>query len=38
VLAERLGQLKMTYKVSKDSVTMFFTGEFDEEKILSRVG
>jgi hypothetical protein len=38
VLAERLGQLKMTYKVSKDGVTMFFTGEFDEEKILARVG
>lgn len=37
-LAERLGQLKMTYKVSKDGVTMFFTGEFDEEKILARVG
>jgi hypothetical protein len=29
VLAEKLGQLKMTYKVSKDGVTMFFTGEFD---------
>ncbi len=28
-LAERLGQLKMTYKVSKDGVTMFFTGDFD---------
>lgn len=28
VLGERLGQLKMTYKVHKDSVTMFFTGEF----------
>lgn len=38
VLAERLGQLKMTYNVSKDGVTMFFTGEFDEEKILARVG
>lgn len=36
-LAERLGQLKMTYKVSKDGVTMFFTGEFEEEKILARV-
>jgi hypothetical protein len=37
-LGERLGQLKMTYKVSKDGVTMFFAGEFDEEKILARVG
>lgn len=37
VLAERLGQLKMTYKVSKDSVTMFFAGDFEEEKILARV-
>lgn len=27
----------MTYKVSKDSVTMFFTGDFEEEKILARV-
>ncbi len=38
ILAERLGQLKMTYKVSKDSVTMFFAGDFEEEKILARVG
>lgn len=37
-LADRLGQLKMTYKISKDGVTMFFAGEFDEEKILARVG
>lgn len=37
-LGERLGQLKMTYNVSKDGVTMFFAGEFDEEKILARVG
>lgn len=28
VLAERLGQLKMTYSVSKDTVTMLFAGEF----------
>ena len=37
VLAERLGQLKMTYEVSKDTITMFFTGKFEEEKMLSRV-
>lgn len=36
-LAERLGQLKMTYEVSKDTITMLFAGEFEEEKILSRV-
>jgi hypothetical protein len=29
-LAERLGQLKMRYEVSKDNVTMMFAGEFDE--------
>lgn len=27
-LAERLGQLKMTYEVSKDTITMLFAGEF----------
>ena len=36
-LAERLGQLKMTYEVSKDTITMLFAGQFEEEKILSRV-
>jgi hypothetical protein len=26
MIGERLGQLKMTYNISKDSVTMFFSG------------
>lgn len=32
--AERLNQLQMTYKCSKDSITMFCSGEFSEEKIV----
>ena len=34
MLAARLTQLKMTYECSKDSVTMFWSGEFKEEKIV----
>jgi hypothetical protein len=37
MLAERLGQLKMSYEVSKDTVTMIFAGEFDQKKILEKV-
>lgn len=35
--AERVSKLKMTYKCSKDSITMFWSGEFKEEKILEKV-
>jgi hypothetical protein len=34
VLNERLGQLKMTYKCHKDTITMFWSGEFKEEKAI----
>lgn len=36
-LAQRLGDLKMTYEVSKDTVTMFVTGDFSEQKIISKI-
>ena len=33
----RLTQLKMTYECSKDSITMFWSGEFKEEKIVEQL-
>lgn len=35
--ADRISKLKMTYQCSKDSITMFWSGEFKEEKILEKV-
>jgi|JI9StandDraft_1071089.scaffolds.fasta_scaffold318382_1 hypothetical protein len=35
--AEKVSKLKMTYNCSKDSITMFWSGEFKEEKILEKV-
>jgi len=37
ILAARLSQLKMTYECSKDSVTMFWSGEFKEEKMVEEL-
>lgn len=37
IFAARIGELKMTYKFSKDSVTMFWSGEFKEEKMMESV-
>lgn len=37
VFADRISKLKMTYQCSKDSITMFWSGEFKEEKILEKV-
>jgi len=34
---EKISQLKMSYQFSKDSITMFWSGEFKEEKILEKV-
>lgn len=34
---QRLNTLKMTYEVSKDTVTMLISGDFTEEKILEKV-
>jgi hypothetical protein len=30
MFTERLGQLRMTYKCHKDTITMFWSGEFKE--------
>lgn len=35
--AERLGQLKLTYTVSKDTVTLFFSGEFNKDKVMEKI-
>jgi hypothetical protein len=34
MLESRLDGMKMTYSVSKDTVTMIIGGKFDEEKII----
>ena len=37
ILLARLTQLKMSYECSKDSITMFWSGEFKEEKIVEQL-
>lgn len=37
MLESGLGDMKMTYSVSKDTVTMLIGGKFDEEKIIQRI-
>ena len=35
--AERMTKLKMSIRCSKDSIIMFWSGEFKEEKIIEKV-
>lgn len=37
MLESGLGDMKMTYSVSKDTVTMLIGGKFDEEKIIGKI-
>ena len=37
IFAEKLAQLKMTYKCQKDTITMFWGGEFKEEKVIEKI-
>jgi hypothetical protein len=37
LLESSLGDMKMTYSVSKDTVTMLIGGKFDEEKIIEKI-
>ena len=37
MLAARISDLKMSYQFSKDSITMLWDAEFDEEKIVQKV-
>lgn len=37
MLETGLGDMKMTYSVSKDTVTMLIGGQFDEEKIIEKI-
>ena len=37
ILLARLTQLKMSYECSKDSITMFCSGEFKEEQLVEKV-
>lgn len=37
MLETGLGDMKMTYSVSKDTVTMLIGGKFDEEKIIEKI-
>lgn len=37
MLETGLGDMKMTYSVSKDTVTMLIGGSFDEEKIIEKI-
>jgi len=37
IFAERVCQLKMTYQCSRDTITMFWSGEFKEEKVLAKI-
>lgn len=32
-----MSELKMTYKYSKDHITMYWNGEFKEEKIVEKI-
>jgi hypothetical protein len=33
----RMSELKMSYKYSKDHITMYWNGEFKEEKIVEKI-
>jgi len=37
IFADKLAQLKMTYKCQKDTITMFWSGEFKEEKVMEKI-
>ncbi len=37
MLATSLGDMRMTYSVSKDTVTMLIGGKFEEDKIIEKI-
>lgn len=37
ILETRFDQMKMTYSVSKDTVTMLISGKFEEEKFIEKI-
>jgi hypothetical protein len=37
MLENRIDDMKMTYSVSKDTVTMLIGGKFEEDKIIEKI-
>lgn len=37
MLENRIDEMKMTYSVSKDTVTMLIGGKFEEDKIIEKI-